>query len=72
MSKIGLTETQHQKLAKLLDDTYPIGHIIKVDTDHLPPDLGKAIREVEQKIDELRAAVRAAEDILNEKKSPID
>ena len=66
MSKLALTEIQHQKMKKLLDDTYPIGEIIMVDTSAIPSELGKGIKHVQDKLEELREAVRNAEDILKE------
>ena len=66
MSKLALTEIQHQKMKKLLDDTYPIGKILLVDTSAIPPELGRGIMRVQDKLEELREAVRNAEDILKE------
>ena len=66
MSKLALTEIQHQKMKKLLDDTYPIGKILLVDTSAIPPELGRGIMRVQDKLEELREAVRTAEDILKE------
>ena len=66
MSKLALTEIQHQKMKKLLDDTYPIGEIIRVDTSAIPPELGRGIKRVQDKLEELREAIRNAEDILKE------
>ena len=66
MSKLALTEIQHQKMKKLLDDTYPIGKILLVDTSAIPPELGRGIKRVQDKLEELREAVRNAEDILKE------
>ena len=66
MSKLALTEIQHQKMKKLLDDTYPIGKILLVDTSAIPPELGRGIKRVQDKLEELREAVRTAEDILKE------
>ena len=39
MSKLALTEIQHQKMKKLLDDTYPIEKILMVDTNAVPYEL---------------------------------
>ena len=64
MSKLALTEIQHQKLKKLLDDTYPTGKILLVDTRAIPPELRRGIKHVQDKLEELREAVRTAEDIL--------
>jgi len=58
MSKLALTEIQHQKMKKLLDDTYPTGTILLVDTS--------AIKRVQDRLEELREAVRNAEDVLKE------
>ena len=66
MSKLALTEIQHQKMKKLLDDTYPTGKILLVDTSAIPPELGREIKRVQEKLEELREAVRTAEDILKE------
>ena len=66
MSKLALTEIQHQKMKKLLDDTYPIGKILLVDTSAIPPELRREIKNVQDKLEELREAVRNAEDILKE------
>ena len=66
MSKLALTEIQHQKMKKLLDDTYPTGKILLVDTSAIPPELGRGIKHVQDKLEELREAVRTAEDILEE------
>lgn len=66
MSKIGLTEIQQKKMAKLLDATYPQGDIIKVDTSALPPELDKAVKKVQDKVEELRESIIQAEDILKE------
>jgi hypothetical protein len=66
MSKLALTEIQHQKMKKLLDDTYPIGKILMVDTSAIPPELGRGIKRVQDKLEELREAIRNAEDILKE------
>ena len=66
ISKLALTEIQHQKMKKLLDDTYPIGKILLVDTSAIPPELGRGIMRVQDKLEELREAVRNAEDILKE------
>lgn len=66
MSKLALTKIQHQKMKKLLDDTYPIGEILKVDTSAIPTELGREIKKVQDKLEELREAVRNAEDILKE------
>ena len=66
MSKLALTEIQHQKMKKLLDDTYPIGEILLVDTSSIPPELGRGVKHVQDKLEELREAVRNAEDILKE------
>ena len=64
MSKLALTEIQHQKMKKLLDDTYPTGKILLVDTRAIPPELRRGIKHVLDKLEELREAVRTAEDIL--------
>ena len=64
MSKLALTEIQHQKMKKLLDDTYPTGKILLVDTRAIPPELRRGIKHVQDKLQELREAVRTAEDIL--------
>ena len=64
MSKLALTEIQHQKMKKLLDDTYPTGKILLVDTRAIPPELRRGIKHVQDKLEELREAVRTAEDIL--------
>ena len=64
MSKLTLTEIQHQKMKKLLDDTYPTGKILLVDTRAIPPELRRGIKHVQDKLEELREAVRTAEDIL--------
>ena len=53
-------------MKKLLDDTYPIGEIIRVDTSAIPPELGRGIKRVQDKLEELREAIRNAEDILKE------
>ena len=66
MSKLALTEIQHQKMKKLLDNTYPIGEILMVDTSAIPPELGRGIKTVQDKLEELREAVRNADDILKE------
>lgn len=66
MSKLALTEIQHQKMKKLLDDTYPIGKILLVDTTAIPAEIGREIKNVQDKLEELREAVRNAEDILKE------
>ena len=66
ISKLALTEIQHQKMKKLLDDTYPIGKILLVDTSAIPPELGRGIKRVQDKLEELREAVSNAEDILKE------
>lgn len=66
MSKLALTEIQHQKMKILLDDTYPIGKILLVDTSAIPAELGREIKNVQDKLEELREAVRNAEDILKE------
>ena len=66
MSKVALTEIQHQKMKKLLDNTYPTGELLKVDTSAIPPELGRGIKRVQDKLEELREAVRTAEDILKE------
>ena len=39
ISKLALTEIQHQKMKKLLDDTYPIEKILMVDTNAVPYEL---------------------------------
>ena len=67
MSKLALTEIQHQKMKKLLDDTYPTGKILLVDTRAIPPELRRGIKHVQDKLEELREAVRTAEDILKER-----
>ena len=64
MSKLALTEIQHQKMKKLLDDTYPTGKILLVDTRAIPPELRRGIKHVQDKLEVLREAVRTAEDIL--------
>ena len=64
MSKLALTEIQHQKMKKLLDDTYPTGKILLVDTRAIPPELRRGIKHVQDKLEELREAVRTAQDIL--------
>ena len=64
MSKLALTEIQHQKMKKLLDDTYPTGKILLVDTRAIPPERRRGIKHVQDKLEELREAVRTAEDIL--------
>ena len=64
MSKLALTEIQHQKMKKLLDDTYPTGKILLVDTRAIPPELRRGFKHVQDKLEELREAVRTAEDIL--------
>ena len=64
MSKLALTEIQHQKMKKLLDDTYPTRKILLVDTRAIPPELRRGIKHVQDKLEELREAVRTAEDIL--------
>lgn len=51
-------------MKKLLGDTYPIGKILMVDTSAIPPEPGKRIKHVQDKLEELREAVRTAEDIL--------
>ena len=53
-------------MKKLLDDTYPIGKILLVDTSAIPPELGRGIMRVQDKLEELREAIRNAEDILKE------
>ena len=53
-------------MKKLLDDTYPTGKILMVDTSAIPPELGRGIKSVQDKLEELRAAVRTAEDVLEE------
>ena len=50
MSKLALTEIQHQKMKKLLDDTYPIGKILLVDTSAIPPELGRGIKRVQDNL----------------------
>ena len=65
MSKLALTEIQHQKMKKLLDDTYPTGKILLVDTRAIPPELRRGIKHVQDTLEELREAVRTAEDILD-------
>ena len=66
MSKLALTEIQHKKMKKLLGDTYPIGKILMVDTSAILPELGRGIKRVQDKLEELREAIRNAEDILKE------
>ena len=51
-------------MKKLLDDTYPTGKILLVDTRAIPPELRRGIKHVQDKLEELREAVRTAEDIL--------
>ncbi|WP_438712734.1 hypothetical protein [Enterococcus sp. DIV0970a] len=51
MSKLALTEIQHQKMKKLLDDTYPTGKILLVDTSAIPLELGKGIKHVQDKLE---------------------
>ena len=53
-------------MKKLLDDTYPTGTILLVDTSALPPELGRGIKRVQDRLEELREAVRNAEDVLKE------
>ena len=53
-------------MKKLLDNTYPIGEILMVDTSAIPPELGRGIKTVQDKLEELREAVRNADDILKE------
>lgn len=69
MSTFALTEIQHGKMAKLLDETYPQGNILLVDTSALPPELSKAVMDVQNKVDALRDSIRIAEDVLNAPKN---
>ena len=69
MSKFALTEIQRGKMAKLLDETYPQGNILLVDIYNLPPELEKAVKDVQDKVDALRDSIRIAEDVLNAPKN---
>ena len=53
-------------MKKLLGDTYPIGKILMVDTSAILPELWRGIKRVQDKLEELREAIRNAEDILKE------
>ena len=53
-------------MKKLLGDTYPIGKILMVDTSAILSELWRGIKRVQDKLEELREAIRNAEDILKE------
>jgi hypothetical protein len=59
-----ITEGHRKKLEKLLDETYPQGDILKVYPYIWGPEVTRAVSKVQMKVDELREAIREAEDVL--------
>ena len=59
------------KLEKLLDATYPQGDILKVSPEVLGPEISRTVHTVQQKVDELREAIRAAEDAIQIRKGEL-
>ena len=64
MSKLALIEIQHQKIKQLLANTYPTGENLKADTSGIPVESGRAIKDVQNKLEASRESIRYAEDVL--------